>query len=243
MTRVTRAESQIINRLIISECGVPLQLNIGHATATDAQIARYVTDKLRKIQAKRFGMPGLSTATDGEINDFVMGNLTKIRTNALDALTEGMIQRLPLSHRLQNFRSDIPAWLEKINNSVTSARCNKFQRSEHILRNFGIHAEVTLTTYLTKLNQSCGNPRPNAMADHVVEAKILHLTRNPFPLEDLIHAAINSNTRRNNDDMVATLRARSSIRADLLFIDRICTWIYWTAMQQKKTAAEKLPKA
>ena len=36
-----------------------------------------------------------------------------------------------------------------------------------------------------------------------------------------------------NDVMVAALRARSSITADLLFINSICTWIYWTAMQQK----------
>ena len=32
MTRVTRGECQIINRLLISESGVPLQLNMGYAT-------------------------------------------------------------------------------------------------------------------------------------------------------------------------------------------------------------------
>jgi hypothetical protein len=34
-------------------------------------------------------------------------------------------------------------------------------------------------------------------------------------------------------DMLAALRARVSITADLLEIDRICTWVNWTAMQQK----------
>ena len=132
----------------------------GLATATDAEIDRYVNDKLRKIQAEGFGMPGLATASDGEINHFVMGNLRAIRAGALNSLTDGLIQRLPLHHRLQNFRSDIPAWLEEINNSVTTAKCNKFQRSEHILTNFGIHTEVTLTTYHTKLAARQSPPVP-----------------------------------------------------------------------------------
>ena len=45
------------------------------------------------------------------------------------------------------------------------------------------------------------------------------------------------------DAMLAAVRARSSITPDLLFIDRICTYIYWTATKQKnKAAAAQLPK-
>ena len=88
------------------------------ATATDAEIDRYVMLELRKIQAEGFKMPGIATATDAEndrfvmsnlsriqaegfdmprssnrerweINHFVMGNLRAIRTDALDELTDG----------------------------------------------------------------------------------------------------------------------------------------------------------
>ncbi len=161
-----------------------------------------------------------------------MGKLTTIRTDALDEPVDVFIQRLPLSHHLQNFRSDIPAWLEEIDNSVTTAKCNKFERAEHILKNVGIHTEATYNTYRRELTKSCGKLKAKCAAAHI-EAKILHLTRNPFPLGDLINAMINSNGPQNNAVVVATLRARSSITSDLLSIDRICTWIYWTAMQQK----------
>jgi len=170
-----------------------------------------------------------------------MGKVRAIKLTALDELTAKLIQRLPRNHRLQNFRSDIPAWLEETDRSVTTAKCNKFARSAHILRNFGIHTEVTFTTYHRTLIQSCGKTKHNAQAAHN-EAKILHFTRNPLPIGDIIHAMINSRNNRDNTDMVAALRASEHIAGDLLEINRICTWVYWTAMQQLKKLAEKLPK-
>jgi len=43
--------------------------------------------------------------------------------------------------------------------------------------------------------------------------------------------------------MLEALRARENITPDLLEIDRISTWVYWTAIQEQKKLAEKLPKA
>ena len=161
------------------------------------------------------------------------GNLTDIRTDALDALTDGLIQRLPPSHRLRKFCSDIPAWLEERDKSAKEAKCNMFIRSAHRLANFGIHTALTFNTCRMQLNKSCEKAKGSAMTGHI-EAKILHLTRNPFPIEDIIHAAINSKTNINMDFMVAALRAHSNTTTDLLCIDRICTWTYWTVTQQQK---------
>ena len=116
-------------------------------------------------------MPNLANTTDDTINHYVMGILTAIRVTALDELTPKLIQRLPRNHRLQNFRSDIPDWLEEIDKSVTKAKCNRFARSDHILRNFGIHTE-------TDSHSVMWEGQANAQAAHT-EAKILHFTRNP----------------------------------------------------------------
>jgi hypothetical protein len=200
---------------------------------SDNEIDDYVMKKLRKIQGEGFEMPGLATASESDISHFVMENLRAITRDRLDTLTDGLIQCLSLCHRLQNFRSDIPAWLEEIDNSVTTAKCNKFERAEHILKNFGIHTEATYNTYRRELTKSCGQLKAKCAAAHI-EAKNFHLTRNPFPLGDLINAIINSNGPQNNAVVVATFRPRSSITSDLLSIDRICTWIYWTVTQQQK---------
>jgi len=91
---------------------------------------------------------------------------------------------------------------------------------------------VTLhSKYRRKLIQSCGKAKPNAQAAHN-DAKRLHLTRNACPIGEMIQAAFKS-ANGGMADMLAALRARVSITADLLEIDRICTWVNWTAMQQK----------
>ncbi len=202
--------------------------------ATDAEIDRYVMGKLRRIQAEGFDMPNVDKATDADTDAdtdrYVMGKLTSVRTDSTDDLTAKLIQRLPRNHRLHNFSSDIRAWLEEVDKSSTRAKCNKLQRSAYILSNFGIHTESTLQTYRRELVQSCGKAKPNAQAAHN-DAKILHLTRNPFPIGDLIQDLMQSRKIGGNTDMLAALRARESIAADLLLTDRICTWIYWTAMQ------------
>ena len=127
-------------------------------------------------------MPVLATASESDISHFVMENLRSITRDRLDTLTDGLIQCLSLCHRLQNFRSDIPAWLAEIDNSVTAVQCNKFQRGEHILTKFGIHTEIITATYHTQLNQSSGKANPNTETDHI-KAKIGHLksfsTRGP----------------------------------------------------------------
>ena len=213
----------------------------GLATASDHEIDDYVMKKLRKIQVEGFEIPGLATTNDSDISHFVMENLCVITTDRLDTLTDGLIQCLSLCHRLQNFRYDIPAWLVEIDNFVTAAQCNKFQRGEHILTKFGIHTEIITVTYHTQLNQSCGKAKPNSAADHI-KAKIGHLKRNAFPLEDLINKLAKSTSNRSNDGMLTVVRSLSSITPDLLFIDRICTYIYWTVMLQKRHARLKLPK-
>ena len=126
----------------------------GLGSASGNEIDDYVMKKLRKIQGEGFEMPVLATASESDISHFVMENLRSITRDRLDTLTDGLIQCLSLCHRLQNFRSDIPAWLAEIDNSVTAAQCNKFQRAEHILTKFGIHTEMTHAAYRTKLNQS-----------------------------------------------------------------------------------------
>ena len=91
---------------------------------------------------------------------------------------------------------------------------------------------VTLhSKYRRKLIQSCGKAKPNAQAAQN-DAKRLHLTRNACPIGEMIQAAFKS-ANGGMADMLAALRARVSITADLLEIDRICTWVYWTVQQQR----------
>jgi hypothetical protein len=205
----------------------------GLASATDAEIGDYVMRKLRRIQAEGFQMPGLASATDAEIGEYVMGNLTAVRFDAIDELSDRLIQSLPPTHRLHNFRSDIPAWLAEIDESINKARCNKFERAEHILTNFGIHSQTVFTPYRIQLNKSCAKKRNETMADHI-QAKFVHLTLHPLKLEDRIHELCHTNGARSNDSLLAALRARSYLTKDLLLIDRISTWVYWTVYQQQK---------
>jgi hypothetical protein len=157
----------------------------GLTDATDAEISRYVSAKLNRIQAERLGMPNLDNATDAAVTTYVMGNMTAVRVDAIDELTDRLIQSLPPTHRLHNFRSDIPARLAEIDESVNKARCNKFERSEHILTNFGIHAQLVFNPYRVQLNKSCAKARNETMADQI-QAKFVHVTLHPFPLEDRI---------------------------------------------------------
>jgi len=88
-------------------------------------------------------------------------------------------------------------------------------------------------------SRSASGIRYNIKTHVYNDAKILHLihlsTRNPFPIGEMIHAWITSHRLGGTPDMRAALRARESITADLQEIDRICTWVYWTAMQEEET--------
>ena len=111
--------------------------------------------KLNRIQTEHLGMPNLDNVTDAAVDTYVMGNMTAVRVDVIDELSDRLIQSLPPTHRLHNFRSDIPAWLAEINESINKARCNLFERSEHILTNFGIHAQLVFNPYHVQLNKSC----------------------------------------------------------------------------------------
>jgi len=227
--------SRVLRRIHAEGLGMP---NVD--MATDGEIAAHVTRHMRRIQAERSGMHNVEAATDAEIALHVTARMTTIRVDAVDELTDRLIESLPPTHRLHNFRSDIPAWLEEIDESVNKARCNKFERSEHMLTNFGIHAQPVFVAYRVQLNKACVKARNETM-DHI-QAKFVHLTRHPFPLEDRIHELVQSNSARSNDSIVAAIRARSHICEHLLFIDRICTWVYWTAEQHAKRHTKNTKK-
>ena len=178
-------------------------------------------------------MPNIDNATDATCSTYVMGNMNAVRVDAIDELSDRLIQSLPPTHRLHNFRSDIPAWLAEIDESINKARCNKFERAEHILTNFGIHAQLVFSPYRIQLNKSCARKKNETLADQI-QAKFVHLTLHPLKLEDRIHELIHTNGTRSNDSLVAALRSRSYLTTDLLLIDRISTWVYWTADQQRK---------
>jgi hypothetical protein len=178
-------------------------------------------------------MPNIDNATDATCSTYVMGNMNAVRVDAIDELSDRLIQSLPPTHRLHNFRSDIPAWLAEIDESINKAKCNKFERAEDILTNFGIHAQLVFSPYRIQLNKSCAKKRNETMADHI-QAKFVHLTLHPLKLEDRIHELCHTNGARSNDSLLAALRARSYLTKDLLLIDRISTWVYWTVYQQQK---------
>jgi hypothetical protein len=69
---------------------------------------------VRRIQAVGSDVPNVEAATDAEITLHVTATMTTIRVDATDDLTDQLIQRLPPTHRLLNFRSDLPGWLEEI---------------------------------------------------------------------------------------------------------------------------------
>lgn len=60
----------------------------------------YVTQELRTLQARKFGMPGLETATPRVINQAVMHMVTEARINAIDDLRDSLIGLLPQTHLL-----------------------------------------------------------------------------------------------------------------------------------------------
>jgi len=177
-------------------------------TATEREIDRYVMGKLHRIQAEGSGMPNVETATDSEIDHQVTAHLTAIRVDAIDDLMGQLIQLLPPTHRLQNFRSDLPGWLQEIEKSVQKAKCNRFQRSTHILKNFSIHGKDTFHPYRIELNKSCAKTSSETLARQIL-AKIEHLTRHPFPLKDRIDELMKSNSARCNDALVATIASSS----------------------------------
>jgi hypothetical protein len=123
--------------------------------------------------------------------------------------------------------------LAETDESVNTARCNKFERAEHILTNFGIHGQTVFNPYRVQLNKSCAKKKKETMADHI-QAKFVHLTLHPLKLEDRIHELSGTTGPRSNVSLLAALRARSYLTKDLLLIDRISTWVYWTAYQQQK---------
>jgi hypothetical protein len=59
------------------------------------------------------------------------------------------------------------------------------------------------------------------------------MSTSPDDLEETVFRPVEQ-LKIENDSIVAALRARSHVTTDLLFIDRICTWVYWTAEQSRK---------
>jgi hypothetical protein len=190
--------------------------------------------KLRRLNAERLEMPNLAMASEDTIAHYVMGTLTAIRVASVDQLTAKLIQRLPPDHRLLNFRSHIPTWLEEINNSASRAADNKqTTRPAHLLRNFGIYPKTTYETYRAALQLSVGKSKRNAQAANIQD-KFDYITRHTLPIGDMIQTTKTSSrdstrmrTRmEGSEGMLAALTGREHRTADEHETDRICAWIY-----------------
>ena len=226
---IFRKEVDVIRKGYIKVKTIRWEMSLD--VATDAEIDSYIGRKKHRIQEEGFGIPNLDTVTDAQVPHYVMDELTVIRAVVVDELMTRLIQRLPRNHRLANVPCDIPVWFQEIDKSVTTVKYSTFARPVHVLSNFGIHTQTNFNVYHHNLKQKSGKGKCITQAESL-ETTIVYVVREPLPIGDIIHTLITG--RKSNTDMVTALRARERITTELLEVDRICTWVYWTVMHQPK---------